>query len=95
MRYLVTHYLWNAFLKYLFVPVTRYDNLIRFVVFVVAPPFNWNSGGLLTAGVASNTILMGGQTSPRFSFAIEDVIQSSLNNITNDGLEFILLNSVM
>ena len=52
---------------------------------------NWDYGGLLDAGVASNTILMSGQSSSRFSFAIEDVIQSNSNNVNNGGLEFILL----
>ncbi len=52
---------------------------------------NWEYGGLLSAGVASNSIFMGGQSSPRFNFAIEDILQSSLNNVNNDGLEFILL----
>tara|TARA_B110000459_G_scaffold204073_1_gene264001 strand:+ start:2392 stop:11643 length:9252 start_codon:yes stop_codon:yes gene_type:complete len=51
----------------------------------------WDDGGIDEVGIASTTILMGAQTSQRFSFAIEDVIQSSLNNPAHGGLEFTLL----
>ena len=51
----------------------------------------WYDGGINEVGIASSTILMGGQNSQRFTFAIEDVIQSSLNNPAHDGLEFTLL----
>ncbi|MDG1551255.1 MAG: DNRLRE domain-containing protein, partial [Candidatus Poseidoniaceae archaeon] len=51
----------------------------------------WNDGGIDSVGVASNTILMAGQASQRFPFSIEDVIQSSLDESSQSGLEFTLL----
>lgn len=51
----------------------------------------WLNGGLDSVGIGSNSILMGDQTSSKFSFAIEDVIQSSLDSVSQDGLEFTLL----
>ena len=51
----------------------------------------WNDGGIDSVGAASNTILMAGQASQRFSFSIEDVIQSSLDESSQSGLEFTLL----
>ena len=54
----------------------------------------WTDGGIFSIGIASNTILMGGQTSQRFGFSIEDVIQSSLDDVSQDGIEFTLLSRI-
>ena len=51
----------------------------------------WENGGIYEIGIASNTILMSDQTSQRFTFSIEDVVQSSLDDVSQDGLEFTLL----
>ena len=55
---------------------------------------SWESGGINAVGFASNTMLMSDQSSNKFSFSIEDTIQSSLNYPSQDGLEFTMVNRI-